>query len=383
MKFNRIINGNFLLSLLVACLISTIAGCGGGSSESGTGTLSLSLKDAPVQNTYQAVYVTISTVQVQKENSTDWTTVASPNATYNLLSLVNGIMESLGIEALSTGHYTQIRLFLGASPDNTKNILGNDHPYPNYMIDENNNALELKVPSGYQTGIKLVSGFDIEAGLTRDLVLDFDAQKSIVIAGNSGNILLKPTIKVIGTVNNPVVTGTVFETDGTTGIEGVSVTAQIYNPAATDPKDKVTINAGTITDASGNYKLIPDDAGPYNIVAYKDGYLPEYLPLTTALNNTYSGQNMDLGIAAQTINITGSVSIPSGTSESSVTISYRLNKDGTQIEVASENILNGGSINIMLPMQPIWTYDIVVSSDGFTTQELTNVSADQILTLTF
>jgi hypothetical protein len=383
MKFNRMISGNFLLSLLVACLISTIAGCGGGSSESGTGTLSLSLKDAPAQNTYQAAYVTISTVQVQKENSTDWTTVASPNATYNLFSLVNGVMESLGIETLSTGHYTQMRLFLGTSPDNTKNILGNDHPYPNYVIDENNNALELKVPSGYQTGIKLVSGFDIEAGLTEDLVLDFDAQSSIVTAGNSGNILLKPTIKVISTVNNPVIMGTVYEANGTTAIEGASVTAQIYNPAATDPKDKVTINAGTITDASGNYKLISDDAGTYNIVAYKGDYIPEYFPLTTVLNNTYSGQNMDLGIAAQTINITGSVSIPSGTSESSVTISCRLNIDGTQIEVASENILNGGSINIVLPIKPTWTYDTVVSSDGFTTQEFTNISADETLTLIF
>jgi hypothetical protein len=383
MKLNRTIGRYLLFSLFVASLILTIANCGGGSSESGTGTLSLSLKDAPVQDTFQAVYVTISTVEVQKENSTEWTTVASPNATYNLLNLVNGVMESLGVEELSSGHYTQIRLFLGTSPDNTKNILSNDHPFPNYVIDGNGDALELKVPSGYQSGIKLVSGFDIETGLTRDLVLDFDACRSIVTAGNSGNILLKPTIKVIGTVNNPIVMGVISEAGGITAIEGVSVTAQIYNPAAIDPEDKVTISAGTITDASGTYKLIPDAAGSYNILAYRDGYFPEYLPLTTALNNTYSGQNMDLVAAAQIINITGSITIPSGTPESSATISCRLNIDGTQLELISENILNGGVINIVLPMQPIWTYDIVVSSDGFTTKEFTDVSADQTLTLTF
>ena len=58
---------------------------------------------------------------------------------------------------------------------------------------------EMKVPSGYESGIKLVRTFTITEGDITELILDFDAAKSIVKAGNSGKYILKPTIKVIGT----------------------------------------------------------------------------------------------------------------------------------------------------------------------------------------
>jgi hypothetical protein len=53
----------------------------------------------------------------------EWTTVATPKATYNLLELVNGVMEQLGLTNLPAGVYTQVRLYLGSTPDNTPNIL--------------------------------------------------------------------------------------------------------------------------------------------------------------------------------------------------------------------------------------------------------------------
>jgi hypothetical protein len=187
-------------------LFLTACGGGSGSSSSGsgaTGILSVGLTDAST-NDVQAVYVTIDEVQVhfgdegdiESENG-NWAVVATPNETYNLSALANGLIEQLGIAELETGHYTQLRLIIGDTPDDGTNIVDGGHPYANYVIDLSDDHHELKIPSGQQTGIKIVHGFDIVEDQLTELILDFDAMQSVVKAGNSGKWILKPTIKVI------------------------------------------------------------------------------------------------------------------------------------------------------------------------------------------
>ena len=62
---------------------------------------------------------------------------------------------------------------------------------PNYVILEDDSVHELKVPSGYQSGVKIVKGFTINENGTTEIILDFDAMSSVVEAGNSGQWLLK------------------------------------------------------------------------------------------------------------------------------------------------------------------------------------------------
>ena len=133
---------SFFLTAIASVLIIACGGDGGGSAGSGsggTGSLALSLQDAPTDD-YQAVYVTIKEVQVHRGGSGDsdagWETVASPNATYNLLELVNGVREELGLATLASGSYTQMRLILGQNPDNGINIFSEAHPFPNYVIEK-------------------------------------------------------------------------------------------------------------------------------------------------------------------------------------------------------------------------------------------------------
>ena len=376
------------LYLFIFTALMTVigTGCGGNdagvpAAESKTGTLSLLLTDAAADE-YQAVYVTISDIRVHiaeegsegesdetDESTADWEQVVSNTGTYNLLELVNGVMEQLGITELETGHYTQMRLYLGTEPDDTTNMLGEPHPFANYVIDFSNNVSELFVPSGYQSGIKLVKGFDIEAGATKELVLDFDAQESIIRPGVSGKIVLKPTIKVMDVISRPVVTGTVYEEDGATPVPGAYVSAQIYDPAATDAKDQI-VSIGTLSDDNGEYRIIMDEGVTYNIVAYMEGYAPNYAKLeNTQLNETYENHNINLSTASA-ITIPVNVDIAGDPAEGEVqsaTISFRQDIDDTQIEVVSENIEDQGSANVILPEGP---YNIVSSSDGFPTQVL-------------
>jgi hypothetical protein len=370
----------FALFCIILVGLTAIIGTGGGDGESNTGRLSLGLIDAATDD-FQAVYVTIQDVAVHKSgaNSASWITVASPEKTYNLLELVNGVMEQLGLTELDTAHYTQLRLLLGDTPSGTTNILGNPHPYANYVIDYSGVTTELKVPSGYQTGIKLVHGFDITAGVTTELVLDFDATKSIVSAGNSGKILLKPTIKVLDALTSPVISGTVMT--GVTGLSGVYISAQVYDPDTADPEDEVTVSTGTISGVSGNYSLTLDP-GTYNLVAYKDGYDPVCSGITTEINSTYN-QDLDLTASAVTGIISGTVSIKEG-NEQIATLSFRQTAEcgadgGAQIEIKWVSVASGGTYSESLPEG---TYSVVASTENRDTQAH-EVSTGSVLNIDF
>jgi hypothetical protein len=343
-----------------------LTACGGGESTgSGTGTLSLSLSDATTEE-YNAVYVTIDEVQVHKEGDEDgsWHLAVSPKETYNLLDLVNGVREELGIAELETGHHTQMRLILGDTPDTGINLLSQGHPYANYIIDTSNTYHELKIPSGLQTGIKIVHGFDINENQTTELILDFDASKAIVMAGSSGKWLLKPTIQVLDTAEYSIISGTVTANDA----EGVLVSAQIYDPSADDVKDRVVIQASTITDEGGSYTIFLQP-GTYNLVAYKDGYTPECERIVAASSSSYT-QDFTLNTAS-TGGIPGAVNIADGDDEQYMTLSFRQgalcgrSSGEEQIELTSLNVGNGGDYSMSLPEGE---YSVVASTDDKETQ---------------
>jgi hypothetical protein len=276
--------------MAASLFVLVLAGCegGGGSTNAlgpagtgedttGTGTLSLMLTDAP-RDDLQAVYVTIDEVQVHMADGENggWKTVVEPDPkrTFNLLELVNGVMEQLGVGVLKEGTYTQMRLIIGLAPDEGEgvfNILGHPHPFANYVIVDDT-EIPLKVPSGVQTGVKLVHPFEIKVDLATELILDFDAAKSVHKAGNSGKYILKPTIKVIGT--HGVIDGRVIDAD-TVGLQGVRVSAQTCDDndeLGFDERNRIIFHASAETDVNGYYAMhLPP--GFYCLVYYK-GYSP-------------------------------------------------------------------------------------------------------------
>lgn len=359
------------LSLLAVLLIGFIA-CGVGGD---TGRLSLSLTDKPTDE-YQAVYVTIKEIAVHAatDPADSWTIVAEPNRTFNLMALANGVREQLGLVSLTAGHYTQLRLIIGDLADGSINILNQPHPYPNYVIDTDDEDHGLKVPSGMQTGVKLVQGFDINENSTTELTFDFDASRSVVVAGNSGKYLLKPTIQVIDTALASVISGTVTTTEGqnTVGVGGALVSVQVYDATLQDPKDQVAVYTSTFTDDTdldrGDYKFffaVASTGATFNLVASKKDFAPSSARLFVENGNAYT-RDFELlvptGVGTVPVKITGaSTDIP-------VTISFRqeVTLDGTPvvIEVKLISVVNGNPDPVVLP---VGSYSVVSSTLGKTT----------------
>jgi hypothetical protein len=370
---------SFFHLVLALCALLGLTSCSGGGGGSdgasgGTGSLSLSLTDATTDQ-FQAVYVTIKEVQVHTPTG-GWEIVGRPEKTYNLLELVNGMVERLGVAYnLPAGEYTQMRLLPGNQPDHEKNILNEDHPYANYVIDSSGHYHELKVPSGYQSGIKIVRGFTIMGDGMTELILDFDALQSVVVAGSSGQWLLKPTIKVVNVKNRAIIEGFVSDT-ANNPLEGVLVSAQVSNPSATDLRDEVVVAASSVTDDTGEFRLLVDP-GTYNVMVYKDnyGYVAE-CGVTVAAGQTEQLADFELtalGDGNAPGFVSGGVEVNGGSSEDYVTISFRAPGCGGNIEVKSINVGTGGTYNQVLPSG---TYEVVASSDGKVTEVSPSIVVD-------
>ena len=202
-------NSKPLIWLMGLLLTVFVAGCGSGGDGGGTtaqpGTLGVSLTDAPACG-FDEVNVTVSKVRVHQsdnasENAAGWTDITlNPPRKINLLDLndptqPNFALESLGETPLEAGHYTQLRLVLDR---NTGQSLANS-----VVLENTTTEIALVTPSAVQSGIKLIHQFDVGSGQRVDLLLDFDACKSIVKTG-SGKYILKPVIKVIPIVLNGI-----------------------------------------------------------------------------------------------------------------------------------------------------------------------------------
>ncbi|MCB0430005.1 MAG: DUF4382 domain-containing protein [Flavobacteriales bacterium] len=147
-----------------------------------TGSLTVKLTDAPAA--YDSVWVDIQRVEIHLVSDQDggkWISVPTNSGVYDLLQLQNGIDTTLAdIDSLAEGKITQMRL-----------ILGN-----NNSLYTNGSWEPMTVPSGSQSGIKLVGNIEVQANQNLVVKLDFDANQSVVLNGN-GDYHLKPVIKVL------------------------------------------------------------------------------------------------------------------------------------------------------------------------------------------
>ena len=175
----------FAAMLLLVFAVPFLAGCGDSdsSTEPGFGSVRVSMTDAPAQ--YDAVNIVIREVRVHQDGEGEeegWVVVRPDSeSTYDLLELRNGVFVTLGFEdVVPSGHYDQVRLILGDG----STVVVDGFTYP------------LVTPSALQSGIKVNGGFDVPDDGLVEVMLDFDAARSIIVTGN-GTHMLQPVIRMM------------------------------------------------------------------------------------------------------------------------------------------------------------------------------------------
>ena len=297
-----------LVSILIA-----LASCGGGGSAGGgiggtgspstLGTVRFSLTDAPACG-YDAVNVTIERVRIHASSSAGegdagWSEVVlAPARRFNLLDLTNGVLAELGTTTLPPGKYTQLRLVLATN--------GGATPLANSVLPSGGSETALTAPSAQQSGIKVDVDVDIAAGQVADVVLDFDACKSVVRRGNSGQFNLKPVIRATAVVS-------------TVGlrVDGYVVPALAAAGTTVSVQSAGVPVKSTKPDASGAFVLYPVPAGTYDLVVSAPARVTAVVtgvPVTASAVTTLSSAATPINpTAVPSLGVTGSLTPATGT----------------------------------------------------------------------
>jgi len=188
----------------------------------------------------------------------------------DLLDLQNGVIEELGEITLPVGRIQQVRFVLvdNATADPADIDFDPDADptrAPNHVVFSAGGFEDLKTPSGQQSGVKINVGIDVAEGQVADLLIDFDACKSVVEAGNSGNYLLKPVLTAIPRLSSGV-RGSVADA---LVPEGVSISLQQNGEVvrATAPIESTDLAA------NGRFVLSQVPPGTYDLVFTASGFI--------------------------------------------------------------------------------------------------------------
>ena len=237
------------------------------------------LKLVDAEGDYEQVNVEIVDIQYNSsEDENGWQSF-TPEGGYpiqtDLTKLIAGNELLLSDEVIPSGWMEQIRLVL--SENTTLKLEGQEDLNP------------LKTPSAQQSGLKINLDQQLDPGFSYTFILDWDVQKSIVKAGNSGQYILKPVIRANAEVNSGSVSGIVV--------------ADVIGDESTDlyPKEGVVVEfyttedvyvTETLTDTEGKFLVQGLSPGDYRIQIETLDYVPYVSPEPVSVT---AGQVTDVG----------------------------------------------------------------------------------------
>ena len=209
--------------------------------SSGSANISVKLIDEP--GDYENVFVEVVDVMVKYESDdTDngWMSLDAINTgIYDLLELTGGVDVLLADDyEIPAGELKQLRLVLGE----------------NNTIVVDGETFDLKTPSAQQSGLKIHVNQTLEPNINYTFILDFNVDESIIMAGNSGNIILKPVIRATVEAFTGSISGNVAP---------IEVLSEI---SATNGIDTIS----TFTDENGNFLLVGLTEGTYTVTISPD-----------------------------------------------------------------------------------------------------------------
>lgn len=184
----------------IAGIAALTAACGGSGTDAGSGTFSLAVTDGPIDSALHVV-VQFDGVSIKPTDGEVIEFSFDEPRSLDLLALQGNLSAPLVEgEGVPAGDYAWIRLHVTAERDGIMD---------SYITMDDGAQLELWVPSGAQTGLKLVSGFTVAAGGNADFTVDFDLRKSIADPQGMPELILRPTLRLVNNMTVGSVAGTI------------------------------------------------------------------------------------------------------------------------------------------------------------------------------
>jgi hypothetical protein len=242
----------------VACILvlAILAACGGGGDsgeisapQSQFGTLNLRITDSPVTSARRVV-VQFTGLEITRAGGAQPEVFDFAPRQIDLLALDGGGSEILlANETLPAGEYESIRLKVNAGRNGSDSFIelddGSIHP--------------LFIPSGNQSGLKLIRGFTIGAGSTNNFTIDFDLRKSVIHPPGLGDpYLLKPVLRLVNNLEVGTIDGTVANA---LVVDGCVPAVYLYTGAGIVPDDLGSLTpplastAVNLDTATGNFRF--------------------------------------------------------------------------------------------------------------------------------
>jgi hypothetical protein len=249
----EMINKRMLLIVISAILV--LSGCTKTSER--PGRLSVKVTDDPFNiNFIESATIKINKVELGKSGQSDpnqFIVLSEDTLTFDLMKLRNGITQEITNLDIPQGNYNLIRLYVVEA---------------SLKIKDQMTEFKVKVPSGSQTGIKMLisPSLSVVGGLTSEILLDFDLSKSFVMRGNMehsagvNGFIFKPCIKVTNNTTAGRVEGKVTDIDNL-ALENAKVWIK-----------KDTVISTAFTDLTGHYAIIGVPAGSYSVFSTKENY---------------------------------------------------------------------------------------------------------------
>jgi len=228
----------------------SLSSCSKSEKSTANAKLQIGLTDDP-DPSVKEVWVNIQQVELIMDGSGPIILTGTHPGLYNLLELANGRDTLLADAEIPSGNISQIRLILGEN---------------NYLVTAGGDHIALKTPSAQQSGLKVQIHQAVTGGILYRLTIDFNVAKSIVFAGNSGNVLLKPVLRILS-----------FIPSGG-DIRGVVTPASF--PTFVYAINGIDTVATTVTNINGNF-LIKDVPAANYVISFSPGDL-SYQPFSTS-----------------------------------------------------------------------------------------------------
>jgi len=146
------------------------------------------------------------------------------------------------------------------------------------LLKNNSEPILLDTPSAQQSGLKLKLETELEPGFSYTFILDWDVQKSIVKAGNSGKFILKPVIRANAEVNSGSLRGVVTGESISQEPSGIESLGDVIVAIYSEENDYIT---ETSTDDKGEFLIQGLQPGEYKILIDEIDYQPYSSELIT------------------------------------------------------------------------------------------------------